>query len=288
MLSVNEIINWERQNPRSEEERIAIRKIITEAITPILTENGFIKSSSSFLRLHGDYLLQSVSVCYRAAEQPSLQIRVEPLFNFMTTWQCFFQGIRSSCGLEGIIAETAAGVQLQVESRNSYLAFQSDIVRGIDKEIALIKIDTIPRLNRTLTCYDMHALYQHRQPYRGLLSFVSHIRHKNADEALKSIGEVKEKLEGHLNELLRIRAIPEKSRTIYEPYTDHELEIYIERDQNDLNRYQHMIWVVQNHRINDFCPMMNHSIDEAYQSIRQVSRRFVKKYPCPSPITNLL
>ena len=95
-------------------------------------------------------------------------------------------------------------------------------------------------------------------------------------------------MEVHLNELLRIRAIPEKSRTIYEMYTDHELEIYIERNQNDLNQYQHMIWLIQNHRINDFCPMMNRSIDEAYQSINQVSKRFIKKYPCPPPITNLL
>ena len=288
MLSVNEIINWEKQNPRSEEERIAIRKTITEAITPILTENGFVKSSSTFLRLHGDCLLQSVSVCYRATEQPSLQLRVEPLFNFMTTWQYYFQGIRSSCGLEGMIAETAAGVQVQVKSRNSYLAFQSDIGRAIDKEIELIKMDTIPRLNRTLTCYDMHALYRHRQPYRGQVSFVSHIRHQNAGEALESIGEIKENLEGHLNELLRIKAIPERSRTIYEPYTDHELNIYIERNRNDFNLYQHMIWLLQNHRINDFCPMMNHSIDEAYQLISRFSKTFVKKYPRPSPITNLL
>ena len=103
-----------------------------------------------------------------------------------------------------------------------------------------------------------------------------------------NIGEIKENLEGHLNELLRIKAIPERSRTIYEPYTDHELNIYIERDRDDLNLYQHMIWLLQNHRINDFCPMMNHSIDEAYQLISRFSKTFVKKYPRPSPITNLL
>ena len=91
-----------------------------------------------------------------------------------------------------------------------------------------------------------------------------------------------------MNELLRIQAIPEKSRTMDEPYTDHVLEIYLERDQNELKQYQQMIAWVQNRQINDFFPLMNRIIAEAYQAIEQVSKRFIRKYPRPSPITNLL
>ena len=167
MLSVNEIIQWEKENPRNEKDRKAIRKAITAAITPVLTEHGFVKSVSTFLRLHGDSLLQSNSVCYRSFEQPSLRLLATPLYDFTLDWPRHFQGIRSDGGLEGIIAETAAGIQVQVKSRNSYLAFQSDMESAISKETELLKADTIPRLDRIQTCYDTHALYQHPKPYCG-------------------------------------------------------------------------------------------------------------------------
>lgn len=277
MLSTNEMMDWERQHPRTDQDRVEIRKRITEAIAPVLKENGFVKCNSTFLRLHGDCLLQSVSVCYRAIYEPTLQIKATPVFDLRVYWQYYFQGVRSNCGLEGTVAETAAGLQIQ-SVYNSYLAFPSDLDAAIEQETQLLKTDTIPCLDRTVTCYDACALYRKEWPYLG--SYVAHIRHKNYDEALKSIRRLKESVQQHLDENLRSRA----SHSYYDPEA---LDYYIARDQKEVEKYQSMMDILEKGCINDFCPLFNQSMDEAYLNIGKVSKGFIRKYPRPPYFENI-
>ena len=287
MLRTSEMNDWEREPPRTAQERTDIRKRITETVAPVLKENGFLKCNSTFLRLHGDRLLQSVSVCHRAMDryygQPTLQIKATAVFDFMVYWQYYFQGIRSSGGLEGIVAETAAGLRIRPGSDNSYLAYASDLDAAIERETQFLKTDMIPLLDRTVTCYDAQALYRKEWPYLG--SYVAHIRHKNYDEALESIRRLKESVQRHLDEDLRIRAMPKASRSYYDPGA---LDYYIARDQKEVEKYQSMMDMLEKGRINDFCPLFNQSMDEAYLNIGKVSKGFIRKYPRPPYFENLL
>ena len=280
LLNINEKLEWDRDNPRTDQDKTEIRKKIASAIAPILDAHGFVKVSSTFLRLHGDCLLQSVSVCYRAHEQPSLQMLSTPLYNFEKWWNYYFQGIRSHCGLEGHKIETVAGLIVQRGDDNSYLAYQTDIDAALVKEIELLKTDTIPRLDRMTTGLDsFRVLYPKMSPYDSFMALADLIRQKEyaraADLYKKRISEYQE----DLDELLKVQANPDKRLNWWG--TEEKLARVIRANEKELASLQSKLSMLRENRINDFCPLMNASMDEAYVYLGKLSKRFVQKYPRP-------
>lgn len=288
ILNVNDMLRWRENHPRSAADRIEIRKKIAAVIAPVLADYGFVKVRSTFLRLHADYMLQSISVCYRANFEPSLQMLSTALYDFETRWHGYFQGIRSNCGVEGIMIATAAGLQIQTKSENDYLAFQTDMDAALEKEIELLKTDTIPRLDKTITCFDAIKLYQHKS-YESYLAAVAFLWHKDYKQALQLYEKFIIPEQERLNETLRIQAIPKQERSFFDwPFPEEHFPLHIHAYEKKVEELQSKIDMLRENRINDFVPLMNRSMEEAYQEIGKLSKRFVQKYPCPPPITSIL
>lgn len=292
-----DIEDWLHDHPRSDKEKTEIRKKIAAAIAPILDQQGFVKISTTFLRLHGDGLLQSVSVCYRAHQEPSLQLRVNPLYNFDTPWRYYFQGIRSHCGLEGEMIGTVAGRIIQPcdnkndpSDNNSYLAYQTDIDAALVKEIELLETDTIPRLNRMITVLDSILLvYPDKPVYPTSKAAIAYICRKEYAKAADVYEKQLIPIRKRLDELYQIKAMPKEKRTIYVwALTEEDLQKTIQNREKDMKSVLSKIAMLRENRINDFCPLMNASMDTAYAYLGKISKRFVQKYSCPSYFANIM
>lgn len=116
-------VQWLGQHHRSGKERREIRNLVADRLAPLLTEHGFVKSCTTFFRIHGDYLLQVVSVIFPSTQEPSVSVSISPLYDALDDMSIELSGTRTGTGWEGDAIELIVGV---AEDLNwpSFLAFQ--------------------------------------------------------------------------------------------------------------------------------------------------------------------
>ena len=257
---------WTITHHRKAEERRAIRNLVADRLTPLLTKHGFVRSHSTFFRIHGDFLLQVISVIFPSTQEPSVSVAIEPLYDAQSDFTIELNGMRTGTGWEGVALETMLGVA-EDSSDPSYLAYQLDFDASIEKELELLRDLMIPKLDCTITANDYLTFYSCPSNPTPSVSIISPLlRAHRLNEAKPSILEYYKYYSDSLfeyNERRRIHPeIPEhpimaKWVDLFE-YLIHALEV------DDYEMIQ---------------ALFEKTIHKNYEVLSRYSKALVKQYP---------
>lgn len=267
-LTLEDKQRWQFTHPRDEKERRAIRNMIAAEIAPLLLPEGFVKCCTTFLRRYGPDLLQCLSINYRGSVGiPVISLTNYKLFNFMTSWESSFVGIKTNPGIEGTSIETLLGIKVD-PFENSYLGFRENYAEAIAIEKKLLAEQILPMLNgmRTIDDYIQHLYGDNEIRWLDGISIAVYKKdYRKAQElALQRIDYIQRSAEEYALECGA--AIEEAQRLT--PWMSQNQAIC-----------QQVVQAIEHGDTACLEKLMNDSQSAAYAALQKYTKTFAKKYP---------
>ncbi len=257
-------VQWTVVHHRTVKERGQIRRLVAKRLTPLLTQNGFVKSNTTFFRIHGDYLLQVISVIFPSTQEPSVEAGIYPLYNIgIDDMEIELSGTRTGTGWESAAIETVMGISNEDEP--SYLAYQEDFDEPIEKELELLKDGIIPMFDRIQTA-DEFLVYESPEGIKGWSSISPLLRAKRYSEAIPILAEFHKMFYENLQNY-------NKKRLNHPQWPEN---LYIQKRLDDIGSVLTAIREGMYEKIDD---LLDRNIHSAYQILSNYSKSLVKQYP---------
>ena len=115
-------------------EKRMLRNSIAELLLSDLNKFNFYKKYSTFYRIHGEGILQIISIVHNNRDPLKIRIGIKPLYNYLaekTSWDIQLASTKSGNGWEGFSIEEILHLPIQT-------------MPDIDKEIEMLKKDILP------------------------------------------------------------------------------------------------------------------------------------------------
>lgn len=289
--------------------RSFIRKTFASQIEPILKEQGYIKAGSSFLRVYGKQLLQSISFIYNMRNICCLTVNIQPLYNVYYSkqqWDMEWVDIRDPKDSSSITIEYLAGLKLGKDSYNSYFydylkdRSKASYDKVAAQTIELLKNDTILKLNEVVTGNDYIQFVKGlwRKPFSDDLNtiFLSPLiaegRYEEAeviavryaeesDEGLrKRITDIQDKI-GQLKASFDTNKDSRYTKYITRSLKEYEdiLPYCIADREKKLQKNTYVIDLIRSVDENGIKQMLNEALTMSYSSLEKRVKSLVKAYP---------
>lgn len=200
----------------------AIRYAVADKLMDLLVDNGFTRKFSVFFRIHGDAILQVISVMHSNRDPLKLRIDFQPLYNYLIyrlEWQDQMSAVKTGNGWGGD----------QIEA-----LFDMPEIRDmpdIDAEIDMVRTHALPLCERVLDTGSYLDFIENRTQIeirRGWRFCTDHMkRHRFSCELLPMLrigryAETKPELEYHIieKEKIIIEISKKTSVMLAEGYTE--------------------------------------------------------------------
>lgn len=145
-----------KEKSMSQQERVLLVRTIAEELKDILLPHGFVKCRSTYMRRHGDALLQYVTVISdKALCPPHVCVGIVPLYRTPAGfWRRWLPGLRSISGIGGYRIERVAGIEALSYDELTFL-YRSDYHAAISffKDMLCTKI--LPILEEVRSAEDV-------------------------------------------------------------------------------------------------------------------------------------
>lgn len=216
----------------------------------------------------GPDLLQCLSINYRGSVGiPVISLTNYKLFNFMTSWESSFVGIKTNPGIEGTSIETLLGIKVD-PFENSYLGFRENYAEAIAIEKKLLAEQILPMLNgmRTIDDYIQHLYGDNEIRWLDGISIAVYKKdYRKAQElALQRIDYIQRSAEEYALECGA--AIEEAQRLT--PWMSQNQAIC-----------QQVVQAIEHGDTACLEKLMNDSQSAAYAALQKYTKTFAKKYP---------
>ena len=255
---------------RTRQDRNEIRWLISAGIEKTLTDAGFMRQNTSYFRIHGDHLLQVISVTHRAYLIPRVEANICFLYAFSDDWVMLDQ-VGGCIGFEGETIETLAGLMIHPGDFNTYFDNTNVYGPGIKKEVEVLEKYTLPYLQEIRTVQDVFAFHcGEKAPTRGHWCIAPYLRIKEYEKA-----------EGALTSWLKDPRCA-TSRDFYERRVKRSPH-YRESDEEFFPRVkaenQRLLTAIQEKDEEFIYQRFNENIEYVYFLMKRYIPGFVKRHP---------
>lgn len=255
-----EKIRWCAKHQRDAKERSAICRKIADEIKPLLQQHGFVKVRQHFLRVHGDHLLQIISVLYPGRTQPRIEALVFPLYAVLE-FRNLLLNLREAEGIGGYSLEVIAGIDIYDPEEDTFLAYQTDFEEPIEKEKQLLTDCVLPFLDKITTNHEY---------LQSWFSF-GETAWPDAGAWLKE-GDF-EKAENAINRYYQ-SYLP-----LYEELKDSPYPFFQEQVLPAIQQSENLLKATCERDQKAICRYFNKSMTQHYRNIEKFSKTFAKVFP---------
>ena len=253
-------------------EKRMLRNSIAELLLSDLNKFNFYKKYSTFYRIHGEGILQIISIVHNNRDPLKIRIGIKPLYNYLaekTSWDIQLASTKSGNGWEGFSIEEILHLPIQT-------------MPDIDIEIEMLKKNILPLFDKIIDAQSVLCFYDkvltsqlNKENRRAATAEIMPMLRvgKGAQllpDLMKVIADLTETFENNNIKL------PNKYNTAYKfpneyPGASQIFDIYL--------RYNQILEVVKSNNqliVNEF---LYYSAREGYARLERYSKTLTRKFP---------